>query len=46
MCNTKNKINEITKLKQTHRYREQTDVARGEGVRGLGEKMKELSAKW
>ena len=32
MWNLKNKINEQTKLKQTHRYREETDGCQREGL--------------
>ena len=39
MWNLKNKINEQTKLKQTHRYREETDgCQRGEWLGGLDKK--------
>ena len=39
MWNLKNKLNEQTKLKQTHRYREQTHGCQREGgVGGLDEK--------
>ena len=36
--NLKNKINEETKWKQTHKYREQTDGCQMEG--GLGNRVK------
>ena len=37
--NLKNKLNEQTKVKQIHRYREQTDGGqRGGGIRGLVKK--------
>ena len=39
MQNLKNKINEQTKQKWIHRYREQTDdCQKGQGFKGLGEK--------
>ena len=43
MWNLRNKINEQTKQKQTHRYREKTgDCQMGSGVGGLGEKGEEI----
>ena len=48
MWNLKNKINEQTKQKQTHRYRDQIDGCQvGGGIRGLGKKAKVLrSTNW
>ena len=40
--NLKNKINEQTKQKQTHRRREQTDGSTWGEVRGMGGKVKGL----
>ena len=43
MWNLKNKINEHTKLKQTNRYREQTNGCQiGEGLGEEGEGIKKL----
>ena len=46
--NLKNNINEQTKLKQTHRYTEQTDgYQRGGGLKNWMKKVKELrSTDW
>ena len=46
MWDLKNKINEQTKLKRTHRYREQTDSCqRGETVGELGDRGKGIKYK-
>ena len=47
MWNLKNKINEQTKQKQTHRYRGQTDVCQRVGSWQVGMKeVKGLSTNW
>ena len=38
MRNLKNRVNEQTKLEQTHGHRDRLAVARREGVEGLSEK--------